>query len=225
MGFAHQPLIGQAGIHGGILWQETIDLVFDALLRITWAKRSMYSLLVRPRGFCVHVNPDNFKSHPLSAGRYGSGRRGGGVSTLICAVVDDLSGAARVEAGDPLYSSFCRIGSGLTYADYVKIRGYPWKTRDKMNPPPFLQTVTEREGIEDKGDIYLEPEEYVAGFGQASWLTRMQFLYPSSQGGRDCTIEFVQRIHVGCLRMSITHFSPVPRGLHIAVPKGSTYPI
>lgn len=55
------------------------------------------------------------------------------------------------------YSSFVRIGSGLTYADYVWIRAKPWKPWKKDNGPSFFQTAPR--GVEDKGDMYLEPEE------------------------------------------------------------------
>jgi hypothetical protein len=57
------------------------------------------------------------------------------------------------------YSTFVRIGSGLTYADYVWIRAKPWKPWDEKNPPAFLRTA--KKSVEDKGDVYLEPEESV----------------------------------------------------------------
>ncbi|TDL23778.1 DNA ligase 4 [Rickenella mellea] len=88
-------------------------------------------------------------------GNYGSGKRSGGVSTLICAVMDD-----RRKGGDddePKYSTFVRIGSGLTYADYVWIRQKPWKSFDKNNMPSWYQAS--KKGQDDKGDVYLEPED------------------------------------------------------------------
>ena len=54
------------------------------------------------------------------------------------------------------YSTFVRIGSGLSYADYIWIRQKHWKPWG-ANGPDFLQTS--RKGHEDKGDVYLEPEE------------------------------------------------------------------
>ncbi|KAJ6591668.1 DNA ligase IV [Mycena vulgaris] len=89
------------------------------------------------------------------AANYGSGSRGGGVSTLICAVVDDRHPADDGE--EPKYSSFVRIGSGLSFADYVWVRDKPWKTWDPKNPPEFLQTA--KKSHEDKGDVYLLPED------------------------------------------------------------------
>ncbi|KAI0058986.1 ATP-dependent DNA ligase [Artomyces pyxidatus] len=88
-------------------------------------------------------------------GNYGSGRRGGGVSTLVCAVLDDRHAAGDDE--EPKYSTFVRIGSGFSYADYVWIRGRPWKNWDDRHPPAFLQIATK--GNEDKAQVYLEPED------------------------------------------------------------------
>ncbi|TFK86975.1 DNA ligase 4 [Polyporus arcularius HHB13444] len=87
------------------------------------------------------------------AGNYGSGKRAGGVSTLICAVRDD-----RRDPNSKTYSSFVRIGSGLSYADYIWIRQKPWKPWAKgQPPPPFLQCSSK--GQDDKGDVYLEPDD------------------------------------------------------------------
>ncbi|KAI0366989.1 DNA ligase 4 [Pilatotrama ljubarskyi] len=87
------------------------------------------------------------------AGNYGSGRRSGGVSTLICAVLDDRRVTDDYE---PKYSTFVRIGSGLSFADYIWIRSKPWKPWGR-EPPSFLQVA--RKGNDDKGDVYLEPQD------------------------------------------------------------------
>ncbi|KAL4250333.1 DNA ligase [Abortiporus biennis] len=90
------------------------------------------------------------------AGNYGSGRRAGGVSTLICAVLDDRR---QLEDDDeePKYSTFVRIGTGFSFADYIWIRQKPWKVWDKKNPPDFL--LISKKGYDDKGDVYLEPQD------------------------------------------------------------------
>ncbi|KAH9066874.1 ATP dependent DNA ligase domain-containing protein [Lactarius vividus] len=89
------------------------------------------------------------------AGNYGSGKRGGGVSTLICAVLDDRNVA---DADEELrYSTFVRIGTGFSYAEYVWIRSRPWKEWTTKNPPKFLDTATGSR--DDKGDVYIEPED------------------------------------------------------------------
>ncbi|KAI9440740.1 ATP dependent DNA ligase domain-containing protein [Lactarius indigo] len=89
------------------------------------------------------------------AGNYGSGKRGGGVSTIICAVLDDRNVTDTDE--EPKYSTFVRIGTGFSYAEYVWIRSRPWKEWSTKNPPKFLDTATGSR--DDKGDVYLEPEE------------------------------------------------------------------
>ncbi|EGN95003.1 hypothetical protein SERLA73DRAFT_170894 [Serpula lacrymans var. lacrymans S7.3] len=88
-------------------------------------------------------------------GNYGSGKRSGGVSTLICAVLDDRHSSNDDE--ELKYSSFVRIGSGLTFADYIWVRQKPWKLWDPNSPPTFLQTA--KRSQDDKGDVYLEPED------------------------------------------------------------------
>ena len=55
------------------------------------------------------------------------------------------------------YSTFIRIGSGLSFADYVWVRDKPWKPWDPKHPPNFLRTS--KRSQEDKGDVYLEPQE------------------------------------------------------------------
>ncbi|KAF5316619.1 hypothetical protein D9619_006679 [Psilocybe cf. subviscida] len=89
------------------------------------------------------------------AGNYGTGRRSGGVSTLVCAVFDDRRNYG--DDDEPKYSTFVRIGTGLSFADYVWIREKPWKTWDPKRPPKFLEVA--KKGQDDKGDVYLEPED------------------------------------------------------------------
>ncbi|PPQ96588.1 hypothetical protein CVT26_006325 [Gymnopilus dilepis] len=89
------------------------------------------------------------------AGNYGSGKRSGGVSTLVCAVFDDRRKYEEDE--EPKYSTFVRIGTGLSYADYVWVREKPWKPWDPKHPPEFLETS--KRGQDDKGDVYLNPED------------------------------------------------------------------
>ncbi|EJD07416.1 DNA ligase 4 [Fomitiporia mediterranea MF3/22] len=88
-------------------------------------------------------------------GNYGTGYRSGGVSTLICAVLDDRRTAS--DDDEPKYSSFVRIGTGLSYADYVWIRQKNWKPFDKNKMPSWYQAS--KKGYDDKGDIYIEPED------------------------------------------------------------------
>jgi len=54
------------------------------------------------------------------------------------------------------YSTFVRIGTGLSYADFVWVRDKPWKAWNAQQQPSFLLTANRSQ--EDKGDVYLEPE-------------------------------------------------------------------
>ncbi|KIY47685.1 ATP-dependent DNA ligase [Fistulina hepatica ATCC 64428] len=89
------------------------------------------------------------------AGNHGK-RKGGGVTALICAVLDDRRPDDE-DDDEKKYSSFVRIGTGLSYADYVWVRARKWKPWDPQNPPAFLQTA--KKSTEDKGDVYLEPKD------------------------------------------------------------------
>lgn len=53
-----------------------------------------------------------------------------------------------------------RVGAGFSYTDYLWIRDKPWKEYDPNNPPAFLQ-VAKSKSLEDKPELYLEPEQYV----------------------------------------------------------------
>ena len=109
------------------------------------------------------------------AGNYGSGKRAGGVSTLICAVKEDrdgkdddddenptcvLSRIIRFQANSSCgrFVTFVRIGTGYSFQDLAEIRKRPWKERDPKNPPKWLVT-SPTAGPEDKGDVYIEPAE------------------------------------------------------------------
>ncbi|KAI5121896.1 hypothetical protein M0805_001100 [Coniferiporia weirii] len=119
-------------------------------------------------------------------GNYGSGRRGGGVSTLICAVMDDRR---NIDADEELkYSTFVRIGTGLTYADYVWIRQLNWKTFDKNNMPSWYQAA--KRSADDKGDVYLEPEDSFILKVKAAEIT------PSDQYHLGFTMRFPRAISI-----------------------------
>jgi hypothetical protein len=117
------------------------------------------------------------------------------------------------------YSTFVRIGSGLSFADYVWVRDKPWKPWDPKHPPEFLQTA--KRGQDDKGDVYLNPEEYAC-------FIRMPQVYsvyitPSS---------FILKVKAAEITPSgndlFTDIStqsrrtrrPIPYGIHNAIPSG-----
>ncbi|KAG6891545.1 hypothetical protein C0992_004403 [Termitomyces sp. T32_za158] len=137
-------------------------------------------------------------------GNYGSGKRGGGVSTLICAVLDDRRPSE--DDDEPKYSSFVRIGSGLSFADYVWVREKPWKTWDAKRPPQFL--LTSKRSHEDKGDVYLEPAESAtvglnynschADFNHSSFILKVKAaeIVPSDQYDMGFTMRFPRALSI-----------------------------
>ncbi|KZV99983.1 DNA ligase 4 [Exidia glandulosa HHB12029] len=102
-------------------------------------------------------------------GNYGSGRRGGGVSTFICAVIEDRQ---ETEDEDPKYSTFVRIGSGFSYLDYEEIRKKNWKKWDPKKPPAWL--ITAPTGDDDKGDLYIEPQDSFIVKVKAAEITKSE---------------------------------------------------
>lgn len=88
------------------------------------------------------------------AANYGTGKRSGGVSILICAVLNDRQPD---DDDEPKYSSFVRVGTGLSFTDYIWVRQKKWKPWTAEDPPTFYQTS--KRGQEDKGDMYIEPHD------------------------------------------------------------------
>ncbi|KAJ3527652.1 hypothetical protein NMY22_g9703 [Coprinellus aureogranulatus] len=120
-------------------------------------------------------------------GAWGTGKRGGGISRLICAVLEDRGKAADPDE-EPKYSTFARIGSGLSFADYVWVRSKPWKEWDPKNPPSFL--LTAKKGTDDKGDVYLEPEDSFILKVKAAEITT------SDQYHMGCTLRFPRAMSI-----------------------------
>ncbi|KZT52994.1 ATP-dependent DNA ligase [Calocera cornea HHB12733] len=83
---------------------------------------------------------------------YGTGKRGGGVSTLICAVRDDT-----MSGNDPHFLSFVRIGTGLSMSDFEEIRQKNWRDYTPGEELDFVK-LSDR-GNEDKPDVYIRPED------------------------------------------------------------------
>ncbi|CAE6411628.1 unnamed protein product [Rhizoctonia solani] len=128
------------------------------------APDSPYVLAGR-EAFWVKVKPEYMDSMSDSvdvlvvAGNWGSGRRGGKVSSLICAVRDDYSRAGVSETGMNVYATFVRVGTGLSIEDYDWVNKKKWIRMDKKAPPPHLKVASSAKS-EDKGDVYLDPEDW-----------------------------------------------------------------
>ncbi|KAF8740315.1 DNA ligase, partial [Rhizoctonia solani] len=127
------------------------------------APESPYVLAGR-EAFWVKVKPEYMDSMSDSvdllvvAGKWGSGSRGGKVSSLVCAVRDDYSRSGVSETGMNIYATFVRVGTGLTVEDYDWVNKKKWIRMDKKSPPPHMK-VSPSVSSDDKGDVYLDPEE------------------------------------------------------------------
>ncbi|KAJ3530465.1 hypothetical protein NMY22_g8560 [Coprinellus aureogranulatus] len=106
---------------------------------------SKYSLNTRNLDW-IKVKPEYIDSMGetidviVVGGKFGSGARAGGVSTLVCAAIED-----RLGPGPTRYTTFTSCGTGLTSGDLARIRDKHWK---KDAPNSFIVTVKAAEIIE-----------------------------------------------------------------------------
>ncbi|CAE6385973.1 unnamed protein product [Rhizoctonia solani] len=144
------------------------------------APESPYVLAGR-EAFWVKVKPEYMDSMSDSvdllvvAGKWGSGSRGGKVSSLVCAVRDDYSRSGVSETGMNVYATFVRVGTGLTVEDYDWVNKKKWVRMDKKSPPPHMK-VSPSVSSDDKGDVYLDPEDwFIISIKGASITTTDEF--------------------------------------------------
>ncbi|KAG8695218.1 DNA ligase (ATP) [Ceratobasidium sp. 395] len=117
------------------------------------------------------------------AGTWGSGRRGGKVSALICAVRDDYSRAGVSATGMNV------IGTGLTIDDYDWINKKKWIRMDKKAPPAHMK-VSASNKREDKGDVYLSPEDWFIVSVKEEFGTNLTMRFPRCKAiRRDLSVD------------------------------------
>ncbi|WWC58136.1 uncharacterized protein I303_100671 [Kwoniella dejecticola CBS 10117] len=90
-------------------------------------------------------------------GWWGKGGRTGKISSLLCGLRVQQDDEGTVQS--PEFTTFCSVGSGMSYEDYewmMNKHKHHWKTFDRSRPPSWLQLGTT--GLEDKPDVYIEPE-------------------------------------------------------------------
>ncbi|WVQ76196.1 hypothetical protein IAR50_005859 [Cryptococcus sp. DSM 104548] len=123
-------------------------------------------------------------------GWWGKGGRSGKVSTLLCGLRD------QEEIGEdgerPTFQTFCAIGTGLRYSDYTWImdtRGRYFKNFDRKDIPPWLKMGSI--GLDDKPDVYIEPEHSFVIKVKASEIV------PAAGGyGIGYTLRFPRATHI-----------------------------
>ena len=96
-------------------------------------------------------------------GYYGSGHRGGRLSSFLCGLrVDEndiTTGASPMKC-----QSFCKVGGGFTAADYASIRHHTdgkWKDWNLKRPPTDLVELAGGTLQYERPDVWIRPDESV----------------------------------------------------------------
>lgn len=96
-------------------------------------------------------------------GYYGSGRRGGNLSSFLCGLRVDQSQIDR--GADPMKCfSFFKVGGGLSSTDYQAIRHQTdgkWRKWDPRRPPTEYVELAGGERQLERPDVWIKPDESV----------------------------------------------------------------
>lgn len=136
--------------------------------------RSMYRLNERNDDW-IKVKPEYMTEFGESldcvviGGYYGSGHRGGNISSYLCGLRADENHLAsqppsqnRDDVALTCYSFF-KVGGGFTAADYQAMRHHTdgkWHDWDKANPPSFIRLGGGERQFE-RPDVWIRPDESV----------------------------------------------------------------
>ncbi|KAK2737554.1 DNA ligase (ATP) [Myotisia sp. PD_48] len=119
-------------------------------------------------------------------GYYGSGKRGGNISSFLCGVrVDDT----QIQNGaNPMKCySFCKVGGGFTAADYANIRHHTdgkWKDWNAKKPPTEYIELAGGDAQFERPDTWIKPDDSVVVCVKAASVT------PSDQFRLGLTVRF-----------------------------------
>ncbi|RAH75989.1 DNA ligase [Aspergillus japonicus CBS 114.51] len=100
-------------------------------------------------------------------GYYGSGHRGGALSSFLCGLrVDDSTTSSQHHAAEPSKCySFCKVGGGFTAADYANIRHHTdgkWKEWNPKKPPlAYIELAGAGHAQHERPDMWIKPEDSV----------------------------------------------------------------
>ncbi|KAI9774767.1 MAG: DNA ligase (ATP) [Geoglossum umbratile] len=150
----------------------------EPFLRKVVAESSEGLVLKNPRSmYCLNErNDDWMKVKPeymtefgesldcvIIGGYYGSGHRGGNLSSFLCGLRVDQN---QVQQGaNPMkYHSFFKVGGGFTAADYASIRHYTdgkWKDWDPRHPPVDFIELGGGNLQYERPDVWIRPDDSV----------------------------------------------------------------
>ncbi|KAK4154214.1 ATP dependent DNA ligase domain-containing protein [Chaetomidium leptoderma] len=133
--------------------------------------RSRYQLNSRNNDW-IKVKPEYMSEFGESmdcvvvGGYYGSGRRGGTLSTFLCGVrVSENFVKSGAAASREKCLSFCKVGGGFKAEDYGEIRHHTegkWKDWDAASPPSEFVELGGGERLQyERPDVWIRPSESV----------------------------------------------------------------
>ncbi|KAM7184329.1 hypothetical protein V8F33_013053 [Rhypophila sp. PSN 637] len=98
-------------------------------------------------------------------GYYGSGRRGGTLSSFLCGLRVNENFVRTRGANKEKCLSFCKVGGGLKAEDYAEIKHHTegkWRDWDSANPPSEYIELGGGERLQyEKPDVWIRPSESV----------------------------------------------------------------
>lgn len=107
-------------------------------------------------------------------GYYGSGRRGGKLSSFLCGLRVDGGDHVASQSGDQKYYSFFKCGGGYTAADYATIRHLTdgkWIDWDPKYPPTRIIELGGGDLQYERPDVWIKPEDSVVICVKAASIT------------------------------------------------------
>ncbi|KAJ0425510.1 hypothetical protein BJY00DRAFT_181990 [Aspergillus carlsbadensis] len=96
-------------------------------------------------------------------GYYGSGHRGGNLSSFMCGLRVDEGQASQGSHSTKCYS-FCKVGGGFTAADYANIRHHTdgkWVEFNPKKPPTAYMELAGGDAQYERPDMWIKPEDSV----------------------------------------------------------------
>lgn len=96
-------------------------------------------------------------------GYYGSGHRGGNLSSFLCGLRVDEGQSSQGSNPTKCYS-FCKVGGGFTAADYANIRHHTdgkWTEWNPKRPPTAYIELAGGDAQHERPDMWIKPENSV----------------------------------------------------------------
>ncbi|KAL5364118.1 putative DNA ligase [Aspergillus floccosus] len=96
-------------------------------------------------------------------GYYGSGHRGGMLSSFLCGLRADGGHSSQGASSTKCYS-FCKVGGGFNAADYANIRHHTdgkWKEWNPKKPPTEYIELAGGDAQHERPDMWIKPEDSV----------------------------------------------------------------